>query len=99
MGRQNGASPPGSLEAAARTRLESGAICPTLPLMSPADSPLADLAAERPAEAEGLRPSRFGPVLLVASVACLVGAGLLLWSQQGDAVFNDVVLAALAWCF
>jgi hypothetical protein len=37
--------------------------------------------------------------LLVASVACLVGAGLLLWSQQGDAVFNDVVLAALAWCF
>jgi hypothetical protein len=66
--------------------------------MSPADSPLADLATARPA-AEEPRPSRAGPVLLVGSVACLVGAGLLLWSQQGDAVFNDVVLAALAWCF
>jgi uncharacterized iron-regulated membrane protein len=41
------------------------------------------------------------PVLLVAAAAalCLVGAGLLLWSRHGAAVFSDTVLAALAWCF
>lgn len=31
--------------------------------------------------------------------AGLAGAGLLMWAAQGDAVFTQVVLAALAWCF
>ena len=46
------------------------------------------------------RPSnRPALVVTVAAVLCLVGAGLLLWARQGTAVFNDTVLAALAWCF
>ena len=54
----------------------------------------ADLHASREA------PRTLGPRALVsAAVACLVLAGLLLWASRGDAVFGDVVLAALAWCF
>jgi len=55
------------------------------------------------AEHRELEPARRSsrPALLVAAVAalCLVGAGLLLWSRHGAAVFSDTVLAALAWCF
>ncbi len=40
-----------------------------------------------------------GHALAAAAVGCLVVAGLLLWSRQGEAVFSDTVLAALAWCF
>lgn len=45
------------------------------------------------------RPSRLALALLGGTVACLVGAGALLWSRNGAAVFSDVVLAAIAWCF
>jgi hypothetical protein len=45
------------------------------------------------------RPDRLRTAVVVAGIACLVGAGLLLWSRTGDAVFSDLVLAALAWCF
>ncbi|MDF2813126.1 MAG: hypothetical protein K0S56_4157 [Microvirga sp.] len=38
-------------------------------------------------------------LLIGGAVACLIGAGGLLWWRQGGAVFNDMVLAALAWCF
>jgi len=38
-------------------------------------------------------------VLVALSVTCLLGAGLLLWSRHGGAVFADYALAALAWCF
>jgi hypothetical protein len=34
-----------------------------------------------------------------AAVLCVVGAGLVLWSRSGDAVFSSLVLSALAWCF
>jgi hypothetical protein len=47
----------------------------------------------------GSRNGRAGFVLVVASVVFLVVAGLLLWKRSGDAVFSDLVLAALAWCF
>ena len=40
-----------------------------------------------------------GRGLVAAAVVCLVAAGLVLWASRGDAVFTDVVLAALAWCF
>ncbi|HEX2138062.1 MAG TPA: hypothetical protein VHG30_19585 [Microvirga sp.] len=40
-----------------------------------------------------------GRGLVAAAVVCLVAAGLVLWASRGDAVFADVVLAALAWCF
>jgi hypothetical protein len=40
-----------------------------------------------------------GLLLAAAAVACLVGAGLLLWARSGDAIFSDLVLSALAWCF
>lgn len=43
--------------------------------------------------------SRAAVLLVGLAFAALAGAGLLLWSVQGPAVFNDVVLAALAWCF
>lgn len=42
---------------------------------------------------------RAAALLAGLAVAALAGAGLLLWSAQGPAVFTDVVLAALAWCF
>jgi hypothetical protein len=38
-------------------------------------------------------------VLVAAAVGLLTAAGLLLWKRNGDAVFGDMVLAALAWCF
>ena len=37
--------------------------------------------------------------LAAATAACLVVGGLLLWASRGDAVFSDMVLAAIAWCF
>jgi hypothetical protein len=43
-----------------------------------------------------IRPAR---LLLAGAAICLVGAGLLLWWHRGAAVFSDVVLAAIAWCF
>lgn len=45
------------------------------------------------------RPETARVAVIVAAVACLVGAGVLLWSRTGEAVFSDLVLAALAWCF
>lgn len=53
--------------------------------------------AESPVAAPG--PGRLGLALVAAGVIALVGAGLLLWAAQGPAVFTEVVLAALAWCF
>jgi hypothetical protein len=55
-----------------------------------------------PTETSGTAGSRLpstGSVIIGAGILCLVGAGLVLWAHQGDAVFSDVVLAALAWCF
>jgi len=34
-----------------------------------------------------------------ASLAMLLGAGGLLWWRHGDAVFSEIALAGLAWCF
>ncbi|SCZ05275.1 hypothetical protein SAMN02927923_03701 [Microvirga guangxiensis] len=42
---------------------------------------------------------RTGLILVGAAVLCLVGAGGLLWWHQGGAIFNDLVLTTLAWCF
>jgi hypothetical protein len=44
-------------------------------------------------------PSWLGKVLVGGAVLCAAAAGLLLWSRQGEAVFSDMVLTALAWCF
>ncbi|WP_349368083.1 hypothetical protein [Salinarimonas sp.] len=54
-----------------------------------------------PAETDAAAPApgRLAAVLVGGAVFLLAGAGLLLWASQGAAVFNDVVLAALAWCF
>lgn len=51
------------------------------------------------AETHAPAPGRLAAVLVGGAVLLLAGAGLLLWASQGAAVFNDVVLAALAWCF
>jgi hypothetical protein len=56
------------------------------------------VAAEQPTETDR-RPPGLGLSLLVASAMCLVVAGGLLWWRRGDAVFSDMVLSALAWCF
>jgi hypothetical protein len=37
--------------------------------------------------------------LLAAGTLCLVAAGGLLWWRRGPAVFEDIVAAAIAWCF
>jgi hypothetical protein len=42
---------------------------------------------------------QLGRALIAAAILCLVGAGGLLWWRYGGAVFNDMVLAGLAWCF
>ena len=42
---------------------------------------------------------RLGMVLLIGTCATLVAAGGLLWSRHGAAVFSDMVVAAIAWCF
>jgi hypothetical protein len=62
------------------------------------ESMRANLAADLKAESTD-RPRRLGPVLFGAAAALLLAAGVLMWSRYGPAVFSDVVLAALAWCF
>lgn len=42
---------------------------------------------------------RMGAVLVAVAILCLVASGGLLWWRYGGAVFNDMVLATLAWCF
>ena len=42
---------------------------------------------------------RAGVILLVGAVLCLVASGGLMWWRYGGAVFSDMVLAGLAWCF
>lgn len=56
------------------------------------------VAVERRSETDRRSP-RLGFGLVAAGVACLIAAGGLLWWRRGEAVFGDVVLAALAWCF
>ncbi|HEX2552989.1 MAG TPA: hypothetical protein VHL98_04765 [Microvirga sp.] len=48
---------------------------------------------------EEQRRTAAGMVLVLFAVGCLVASGLLLWARRGDAVFSDLVLSALAWCF
>lgn len=40
-----------------------------------------------------------GLALVAAAVLSLVASGGLLWWHYGGAIFNDMVLATLAWCF
>jgi len=42
---------------------------------------------------------RLGRALIVGAVVCLIGAGGILWWRHGGAIFDDMVLGALAWCF
>ena len=42
---------------------------------------------------------RLGRALIVGAVACLIGAGGILWWRHGGAIFDDMVSGALAWCF
>ncbi len=42
---------------------------------------------------------RAGFALVAGAVLCLVGSGSLLWWHYGGAIFNDLVLTTLAWCF
>ncbi|MBB4042115.1 hypothetical protein GGR34_003800 [Microvirga flocculans] len=37
--------------------------------------------------------------LIAGAVLCVTAAGGLLWWRYGGSVFNDLVLAGLAWCF
>jgi hypothetical protein len=58
-------------------------------------------AEMRPTRSQAV-PSRSGAAGLVlagAAVACLAAGGLLLWGSHGGAVFSEMVLAAVAWCF
>ena len=43
--------------------------------------------------------ARTGLRLAGAAIACLAAAGLLLWWQQGEAIFGQYLVGALAWCF
>lgn len=46
-----------------------------------------------------VRPARTGLILLGLTGFSFIVAGGLLWWRHGAAVFNDYVIAALAWCF
>jgi hypothetical protein len=37
--------------------------------------------------------------LFAAALICVIASGALLWGRYGGAIFNDMVLATLAWCF
>ncbi len=37
--------------------------------------------------------------LLAGTAACFVGAGLLLWAREGERLFTDGLIAAIARCF
>jgi hypothetical protein len=37
--------------------------------------------------------------LVAGAVLCAVASGGLLWWRYGGVIFNDMVTAALAWCF
>ena len=50
-------------------------------------------------ETRKIADARIGRVLIGAAVGCLVAVGGVLWWRQGGAVFNDMILAGLAWCF
>ena len=59
-----------------------------------------DTAADHNGAHSAHAPARLAMVLLVIVGWLLVGAGALLWSRHGAAVFVDnPVLAVLAWCF
>jgi hypothetical protein len=56
-----------------------------------------DLEAEQPSET---KPTSLGGLVLIsAAVGCVVAGGLLLWGHRGDAIFSDMILTGLAWCF
>lgn len=58
----------------------------------------AELARDSaPRRANTGRGAAFG--LIGCAAAMLVAAGGLLWWRYGGAVFSDVVMAGLAWCF
>ncbi len=42
---------------------------------------------------------RVRAVLWGGAVLAVVAAGLVLWSARADAVFVDMLSAAVAWCF
>ncbi|MCU0885130.1 MAG: hypothetical protein MUC44_09295 [Beijerinckiaceae bacterium] len=45
-------------------------------------------------------PSSSGARWLLAGTAgCMVGAGLLLWVREGERLFTDGLIAAIARCF
>lgn len=48
---------------------------------------------------EAIRISPLAVVAGVVAALALTGAGLFLWARQGEAVFVDIVAAAIAWCF
>ena len=59
-----------------------------------------DTAGDRHATRPAANSAPLAAVLLAGVGLSLVGAGALLWSRYGSAVFVDnPVLAALAWCF
>jgi hypothetical protein len=45
------------------------------------------------------RPARGGARRALCSVQLLVGAGLLLWIREGERLFTDGLIAAIARCF
>ena len=59
--------------------------------------------ATKTRESEASQAGETRPVLALVlwggTALTVVGAGLLLWSTQGEAVFMDMVTSALAMCF
>lgn len=58
-----------------------------------------NVGTERSRTEEEPTAGRAGRVLMAGAVLSLCAAGLLLWSERGAAIFNETVIAAIAWCF
>jgi hypothetical protein len=58
-----------------------------------------NVEAERSESSNGPATSWAARALMVGGLLSLLVAGLVLWSDRGAAVFNETVLAAIAWCF
>ncbi len=45
------------------------------------------------------RDKRISAALIAVAILCVVASGGLMWWRYGGVIFNDMVTAALAWCF
>ncbi len=56
------------------------------------------LPLDNPPHAATAGSRRTGQALWLAAALALIAAGLVLWTARAEAIFTDMVSAAIAWC-